>query len=108
MDIEAARDLPPAMTINHYKHRGERLAIVQQVYHTARPRFPRQWWYDRRNRIEWATLVVAVIVLIMKLVFGISSSVTGIVQAYASFKSVKQQFRDKSPIYTPTKKKGSY
>lgn len=89
VDIEAARDLPPVMTINHYKHWGERLAIVQQVYDAARPRRPRQWWYDRRNRVEWATLAVAVIVFIMTLVFGIISSVTGIMQAYASFKSLK-------------------
>lgn len=86
--IEATRDLPPAMTIAHYKHWGDRLAIVQQAYDTARPRRGRQWWYDRRNGVERATLLVAVIVFIMTLVFGIISSVTGILQVYASFKGL--------------------
>jgi hypothetical protein len=90
VDIETALDLPPSMVISHYKHWGERLAIVQQVYDTARPRHPRQWWFDRRNRVEWATLVVAVIVFIMTLFFGVISSVTGILQVYASFKSLKK------------------
>lgn len=89
VDIEAARDLPPSMTISHYKHWGDRLALVQQAYDTARPRRGRQWWYDRRNRVEWATLLVAIIVFIMTLVFGIISSVTGIMQVYASFRSLK-------------------
>jgi hypothetical protein len=89
VDIEAARNLPPAMMLNHYKHWGERLAIVQQVYDTARPKKGSQWWYDRRNRTEWATLLVAVIVFIMTLFFGIISSITGIMQAYASFKGLR-------------------
>jgi hypothetical protein len=89
VDIEAARDLPPAMTINHYKHWGKRLAALQNVYDAARPRQPQQWWYDRRNRAEWATLVIAIIVFVMTLVFGIISSVTGIIQAYASFKNLE-------------------
>jgi hypothetical protein len=87
VDIEAARKLPPTTTISHYKHWGERLAIVQQAYDTAKPRHPKQWLFDRRNRVEWATLLVAVIVFAMTLVFGAISSVTGIMQVYASFRS---------------------
>lgn len=45
VDIETALEIPPFMVISHYKHWGERLAVVQQVYDTARPRHPRQWWF---------------------------------------------------------------
>jgi hypothetical protein len=89
VDIEAARDLPAATALSHYKHWGERLAIIQQAYDNARPKKYRQWWFDRRNRVEWATLLVAVIIFFMTLVFGVISSVTGIMQVYASFRTNK-------------------
>ena len=72
-----------------YPHWGSRLVIIQKYYDNARPRKYRQWWFDRRNRVEWATLLVAVTIFFMTLVFGVISSVTGIMQVYASFRSMK-------------------
>ena len=60
--------------------------VIQGVYDTTKPRTMRQWWHDRRNPVEWATFWVAVVIFVLTVIFGVISSVTGIMQVYASFK----------------------
>jgi hypothetical protein len=90
VDIEAIRiDKQMMDTAKHqcsnYHYFGERLAIIQAKYDAARPHNPKEWWYDRRNLREWAALWIAVVAFVLALVFGVISSVTGILQVYASF-----------------------
>ena len=76
--------------LDHYQFWGERLMIVQHVYDRSKPGRPKQWWFDRRNRMEWATFWVAVVVFFLTLLFGITSTVTGILQVVASFQALHQ------------------
>jgi hypothetical protein len=73
-------------SLSSYPFLGVRLAEIQKRYDESTPHLLRQWWYDRRKRVEWATLMVAVIVFILTVVFGIISSVTGILQVHAAYK----------------------
>jgi hypothetical protein len=89
VDIEAQPDLTVYRNLNHYTVWRERLRIVQYYYDKSKPGRPKQWWFDRRNKMEWATFWVAVVVFLLTLLFGIISSVTGILQVVASFRALQ-------------------
>lgn len=86
VDLEAQVQLQDRLNLSRYQYFGERLAAIGKEYNATRPTRLRQWWYDRRNRVEWVTLLVAVTVFILTLIFGIVSSVTGVMQVYAAFR----------------------
>jgi hypothetical protein len=90
VDIEAAIEASVAsdemLDLSNYPYWQERLGEVQKAYDTARPKTMKQWWFDRRNKFEWATFWTAVVVFILTLVFGLIGSITGIMQVYAAFK----------------------
>lgn len=83
-DLEARLVAMDRLSLSTYPIFGERLEHIQQRYNESSQKRLRQWWYDRRKRVEWATLVVAIVVFILTVVFGIISSVTGILQVYAA------------------------
>ncbi|EXJ66432.1 uncharacterized protein A1O5_10584 [Cladophialophora psammophila CBS 110553] len=85
-DLEAPIVEMNRLSLGTYPFFGERLEHIQKRYNDSTQRLLRQWYYDRRKRVEWATFVVAVIVFILTVVFGIISSVTGILQVYAAYK----------------------
>jgi hypothetical protein len=72
------------LNLERYPHFGRQLERIQRRYDQTRPRRLGQWWFDRRNRVEWAALCIAAIVLLLTVVFGIISSATGILQVYYS------------------------
>jgi hypothetical protein len=90
VDIEAAIESSVAsdemLDLSKYPYWQERLSEVQKAYNAARPKTMKQWWFDRRNKFEWATFWTAVVVFILTLVFGLIASITGIMQVYAAFK----------------------
>ena len=88
VDIEAAIDKHTSFDLNNYPFWQERLRHVQCVYDKAKPKRIKQWYYDRRDRVEWSTFWIAVVVFLLTLFFGIISSVTSIMQVYASFKVI--------------------
>lgn len=63
-----------------YSYFADRLKKLQDRYDKATPGTLRQLWYDRRRPVEWAILWVALVVFFLTLVFGLISSITGIVQ----------------------------
>lgn len=75
------------LDLRTYPYWQERLREICRVYEEAQPKSLRQWWFDRRNRFNWATLWAAIVVFCLTLVFGMISSVTGIMQVYASFRA---------------------
>ena len=90
VDIEAVCIEKQMMEADKYQYDSyyffaERLAAIQAQYDIARPRGLQEWWYDRRNLREWAALWIAVVAFVLALVFGVISSITGIMQVYASF-----------------------
>ena len=63
-----------------YPYFGQRLKALQDRYNKAAPTSLSQMWFDRRKPVEWAILWVAVVVFILTVLFGLISSVAGILQ----------------------------
>lgn len=90
----------------------DRLVVLKQVFDEAQPKSLSQWWYDRRNGVQWYcslianvpntdchplipvvkryTFWVAVLVLVLTIFFGLVQSVEGALQVYASFKGLHE------------------
>jgi hypothetical protein len=88
VDIEAAINDHASFDLNNYPFWQERLRHVQCVYDKTKPKRIKQWYFDRRDRVEWSTFWIAVVIFLLTLFFGIISSVTGILQVYASFRAI--------------------
>ncbi|KAL4906008.1 hypothetical protein BDW74DRAFT_177696 [Aspergillus multicolor] len=69
----------------NFQYWGERLAILKNAYDASEPRTVRQWWTDRRRRVQWATFWIAALVLILTVLFGIVQSVEGGLQVYKAY-----------------------
>ena len=89
VDLEAQITHQETSQLRDYKFFGERLALIKNAYDLTKPRKLKHWWFDRRNRAEWWTLLIAITVFLLTLVFGIISSVTGILQVIFSSRAVK-------------------
>jgi len=74
--------------IANFVHWHDRLLILKEVYDEARPRTMSQWWYDRRNGVQWYTFWVALLVLLLTIFFGVIQSIEGGIQAYVSVKQL--------------------
>ncbi|KAH7120442.1 hypothetical protein B0J13DRAFT_457122 [Dactylonectria estremocensis] len=68
----------------------DRLVILKQAFDESQPKTLSQWWFDRRNRVQWYTFWVAVLVFVMTMVFGIIQSLEGALQVYLSYTSLQQ------------------
>jgi len=71
--------------VENFKYWHDRLVVLKQVYDESRPSTISQWWYDRRNSVQWYTFWVAIVVLTLTLLFGLVQSVEGALQVYKSF-----------------------
>jgi len=87
LDLENAMKRHEKYQLSSYPIYGNRLAEIQARYDMSKPRRLKQWWFDRRQRREWAALWIAGVIFVLTVFFGVISSVTGIMQAYAAFKS---------------------
>ncbi|KAM7210297.1 hypothetical protein V8F06_014316 [Rhypophila decipiens] len=67
----------------------DRLVILKQAFDEAQPASLSQWWYDRRNRVQWYTFWVAILVFIMTMVFGLVQSIEGGLQVYLSYQAMR-------------------
>jgi hypothetical protein len=83
--MNSVRNLDDRLDLRKYPFWQERLRIIQQIYDEAQPKTIRQWFLNDRNRINWATFWTAIIILTLTVIFGIISSVTGIMQVYVAF-----------------------
>ena len=88
VDLELGLDKAAPLDLASYPIWGHRLAKIQQRYNAAVPEVASQWWYDDRQRREWATFWVAVIVFVLTVVFGLISTAVGILQVYAAFRAL--------------------
>jgi hypothetical protein len=59
----------------HFWH--DRLVILKQAFDDSRPTGLTQWWFDRRNVVQWYTFWVAVAVLFLTIFFGMVQSIEG-------------------------------
>ena len=86
------RTLTPATRhVQEYDYWRDNLLTVWEVFERSQPSTVLQWWYDRRNIVQWWTFWVAFIVLTLTIIFGLISSVASIVQAWASVKALHQR-----------------
>ncbi|KAH8665148.1 hypothetical protein BGZ60DRAFT_470787 [Tricladium varicosporioides] len=69
----------------NFEYWHERLVILKEQYHEARPSTLSQWWYDRRNGVQWYTFWVAICVLALTILFGFIQCIEGGLQVYKSF-----------------------
>lgn len=84
-DLELAMARHALFDLSYYRYWQERLLKIQQIFEQKRPSDLRQWWFDRRDRVQWATFWLAFLVLVLTIVFGLIQSVTGVFQAYAAY-----------------------
>jgi hypothetical protein len=63
----------------------DRLVILKQVFDEAEPSNIRQWWNDRRKRVQWYTFWVAALVLGLTVFFGVVQSIEGALQVYVAY-----------------------
>ncbi|GAP83386.2 hypothetical protein SAMD00023353_0202620 [Rosellinia necatrix] len=66
---------------------NDRLVILKQALDESRPRTLSQWWFDRRNGVQWYTFWVAILVFLVTIFFGIIQSVEGALQVYLAWKA---------------------
>ncbi|KAK3318179.1 hypothetical protein B0H66DRAFT_575154 [Apodospora peruviana] len=66
----------------------DRLVILKQAFDESQPAAISQWWYDRRNGVQWYIFWIAVMVFVMAMFFGIMQSLEGGLQVYLSYKSM--------------------
>lgn len=71
--------------IQNFKFWRDRLVVLKQAYDEATPNNLSQWWYDRRNGVQWYTFWVAVLVLTLTILFGLIQSIEGALQVYKAY-----------------------
>lgn len=80
--IECGRLKADDRQIEKFRFWRDRLVILKQVFDEAKPGNISQWWWDRRNWVQWYTFWVAVIVLFLTFFFGLIQCVEGGIQVY--------------------------
>lgn len=83
--IDSGQLIADERQVETFKYWHDRLVVLKQVYDEAQPKTMSQWWYDRRNGVQWFTFWVAIVVLFLTLFFGLVQSVEGAMQVYAAF-----------------------
>ena len=73
---------PEHRQIKNFKFWRDRLVILKQAYDEATPRSISQFWYDRRNGVQWYTFWVAIIVLVLTAIFGLVQCIEGGFEAW--------------------------
>src|SRR5689334_14858430 len=51
--------------IENFNFWHDRLVILKKIFDESRPSTLSQWWFDRRNGVQWYTFWVAVLVLFL-------------------------------------------
>ncbi|KAI0417924.1 hypothetical protein F5X98DRAFT_363439 [Xylaria grammica] len=70
----------------HFRYWNNRLVVLKQALDESRPQTLAQWWFDRRNGVQWYTFWVAILVFLVTIFFGLVQSVEGALQVYLSWK----------------------
>jgi hypothetical protein len=87
LDIEMGAIEPSTRKVQQFPYWRDRILLLRDAYDNAEPRDVKTWWYDKRNRFQRSTVLFAVIVLILTVLFGLIQSVTGIMQVYVAFRT---------------------
>ena len=63
----------------------DELLTLKDKFDQPRPTSMAQFWYDRRNKVQWYTFWIAVLVLCLTIFFGVVQSVEGALQVYKAY-----------------------
>ncbi|KAI0486317.1 hypothetical protein F4859DRAFT_528099 [Xylaria cf. heliscus] len=74
----------------NFDYWNNRLVILKQALDDSSPQTLSQWWFDRRNGVQWYTFWVAILVFLVTIFFGLVQSVEGAIQVYFAWKSFYQ------------------
>jgi len=77
--------------IEHFTYWRDRLVVLKQAYDDATPRTISQWWYDRRNGVQWYTFWVAITVLFLTTFLGLVQCVESALQVYKAYMPSKRK-----------------
>lgn len=77
-------DEPGRLSLQEFSYWRDRLLDLYEIVFLAPPDGWRQLWADRRNRVQWYTFWIALVVLILSVV----SCVASILQTWATLKSL--------------------
>ncbi|KAI0404883.1 hypothetical protein F4802DRAFT_597816 [Xylaria palmicola] len=72
----------------NFHYWNNRLVILKQALDESRPTTLSQWWFDRRNGVQWYTFWVAILVFLVTIFFGLIQSLEGALQVYFSWKAL--------------------
>lgn len=88
VDLEAHATKTASLDLASYPTWHHRLAEVQKRYDAVKPGTLGQWWHDRRNKTEHVTFWTAIVVIALTLFFGLISSITGVLQVIAAWRTI--------------------
>ncbi|CZR39194.1 uncharacterized protein FPRO_05614 [Fusarium proliferatum ET1] len=63
----------------------DRLVILKEEFDHSTPDSFSQWWYDRRNGVQWHNFWVAIVVLGLTAVFGLIQCILASIQVYKAY-----------------------
>jgi hypothetical protein len=68
-----------------YKFWRDELLTLKELFEKPRPTSIVQFWYDRRNKMQWYTFWIATLVLCLTIFFGLIQSIEGALQVYKAY-----------------------
>ncbi|PKK51253.1 hypothetical protein CI102_2773 [Trichoderma harzianum] len=74
--------------LENFNYWHDQLVILKQAFDESSPRNISQWWFDRRNGVQWYTFWIAILVFAVTIFFGVVQSVEGALQVYLAYKSM--------------------
>ncbi|KAG8531353.1 uncharacterized protein KY384_002982 [Bacidia gigantensis] len=86
LDGSYGRNRP--LHLGHFNHLKDRILEIDDLFHTPAPGWS-QLLADKRNLQQYYTFWIALVVFVLTVVFGFISSVTGIIQCYASMQALE-------------------
>ncbi|EMD86405.1 hypothetical protein COCC4DRAFT_22623 [Bipolaris maydis ATCC 48331] len=65
------------------------LLTLKEIFDEPRPTSMRRLWHDRRNKVQWATFWVAMLILGLTIFFGLVQSIEGALQVEKAYHPVQ-------------------
>jgi hypothetical protein len=70
---------------NTFEFWRDELLILRDILEKPRRTSILQFWYDRRNKVQWYTFWIAVLILCLTVFFGLVQSIEGALQVYKAY-----------------------
>ncbi|KAI4191030.1 MAG: hypothetical protein LQ346_004816 [Caloplaca aetnensis] len=79
---------PRPVNVQAFNYWKDRILDLYGIYKSPSVGWA-QLWTDRRNPLQWYTFWLAVVILGLTIIFGIISTVTGVMQSYFAYEMLK-------------------